>query len=82
MAIDTFFAYSGVYATVEDALADYDAIHALHTELGLIDAYDAAVVKRDDTGKVKIVKKQAASSWSPEAGARSSALWPATPPPG
>jgi uncharacterized membrane protein len=57
MAIDTFFAYSGVYATVEDALADYDAIHALHTELGLIDAYDAAVVKRDDTGKVKIVKK-------------------------
>jgi len=57
MAIDTFFAYSGVYANVEDALADYDAIHALHTEVGLIDAYDAAVVERKADGKVKIVKK-------------------------
>ena len=41
MAIDTFIAYSGVYADLEDALADYDAVHTLHTELGLIDAYDA-----------------------------------------
>jgi uncharacterized membrane protein len=57
MAIDTFFAYSGVYANVEDALADYDAIHVLHTEIGLIDAYDAAVVERKADGKVKIVKK-------------------------
>jgi len=55
--IDTFFAYSGTYANVEDALADYDAVHALHTELGLIDAYDAAVVERKADGKVKIVKK-------------------------
>ena len=43
MALDTFFAYAGVYGKVEDALADYDAVHALHTEIGLIDAYDAAV---------------------------------------
>jgi uncharacterized membrane protein len=57
MAFDTFFAYVGVYAKVEDALADYDAVHALHTELGLIDAYDAAVVERKTDGKVKIVKK-------------------------
>jgi uncharacterized membrane protein len=57
MAFDTFFAYSGVYANVEDALADYDAVHALHTELGLIDAYDAAVVEHKTDGKVKIVKK-------------------------
>jgi len=57
MAIDTFFAFSGVYADVEDALADYDAVHALHTEVGLIDAYDAAVVERKADGKVKIVKK-------------------------
>jgi uncharacterized membrane protein len=57
MAVDTFFAYSGVYGTVEDALADYDAVHALHTEAGLIDAYDAAVVERKSDGKVKIVKK-------------------------
>jgi uncharacterized membrane protein len=57
MPVDTFFAYSGVYADVEDALADYDAVHQLHTEIGLIDAYDAAVVERKVDGKVKIVKK-------------------------
>ena len=57
MAIDTFFAYSGVYANVEGALADYDAVHDLHTKAGLIDAYDAAVVERKENGKVKIVKK-------------------------
>ena len=57
MAIDTFFAFSGVYSNVEDALADYDAVHALHTEAQLIDAYDAAVIERKKDGKVKIVKK-------------------------
>ena len=57
MAIDTFFAYSGVYGNVEGALADYDAVHDLHTKAGLIDAYDAAVVERKENGKVKIVKK-------------------------
>ena len=57
MPVDTFFAYSGVYASVEDALADYDAVHLLHTEAGLIDAYDAAVVEHQEGGKVKIVKK-------------------------
>ena len=57
MPVDTFFAYSGVYESVDDALADYDAVHTLHSEIGLIDAYDAAVVERRADGKVKIVKK-------------------------
>jgi len=57
VAIDTFFAYIGVYGNVDDALADYDAVKELHVELGLIDAYDAAVIERKDGGKVKIVKK-------------------------
>jgi uncharacterized membrane protein len=57
MAIDTFFAYCGVYASVDDALEDYKAVHALHTDAGLIDAYDAAVVEHRSDGKVKIVKK-------------------------
>ena len=56
MAIDTFFAYCGVYGKAEDALADYDAVHALHTDIGLIDAYDAAVIERKPDGKVKILK--------------------------
>jgi uncharacterized membrane protein len=57
MAIDTFFAYSGVYDNVQDALDDYQAVHQLHAEVGLIDAYDATVVERNADGKVKIVKK-------------------------
>ena len=43
--------------TPSRAIGDYDAIHALHTEANLIDAYDAAVIERRKDGKVKIVKK-------------------------
>ncbi len=57
MAVDTFMAYVGVYSSVDDAEADYDAVHDLHTKEGLLDAYDAAVIERTDHGKVKIVKK-------------------------
>jgi len=57
MAMDTFMAYVGVYSSVDDAQADYNAVHDLHTVEGLIDAYDAAVIERKDNGKVKIVKK-------------------------
>lgn len=57
MAIDTFFAFVGVYADIDDAIADYDAVKVLHTEARLIDAYDAAVIERKDDGKVKIAKK-------------------------
>src|SRR4051795_774714 len=57
MAIDTFFLFSGVYPDTQSAIDDYDAIHALHTEDNLIDAYDAAVIERREDGKVKIVKK-------------------------
>lgn len=57
MAFDTFMAYVGIYPTVTDALADYELVKDLHTEAGLIDAYDAAVVERRPDGKVKITKK-------------------------
>ena len=57
MAVDTFLVYAGVYDDLEDAKADYEAIKDLHTEAGLIDAYDAAVIQRRDDGKVKIEKK-------------------------
>src|SRR4051794_12692261 len=57
MAVDTFIAYVGVYSSVDDAEADYEFIKDLHTEAGLIDAYDAAVVERRADGKVKIKKK-------------------------
>ncbi len=57
MAIDTYFAFTGVYPSVDAARADYDVVHDLHVKAGLIDAYDAAVIERKSTGKVKIVKK-------------------------
>jgi uncharacterized membrane protein len=57
MAVDTFMAYVGVYPNVADAEADYQLVKELHTEAGLIDAYDAAVVQRRADGKVRITKK-------------------------
>ena len=57
VAIDTLFVVAGVYGTVDDAKADYELVGDLHTEAGLIDAYDAAVIERTDKGKTKIVKK-------------------------
>jgi uncharacterized membrane protein len=57
MAVDTLFVFSGTYADLNDALADYDAVKDLHTHAGLIDAYDAAVLERKADGNVKIVKK-------------------------
>jgi len=51
MAIDTLMAYAGIYDSVADAEADYQLVKDLHTEAGLIDAYDAAVVERRDDGK-------------------------------
>jgi len=57
MAVDTFIAYVGVYPSVADAEEDYQLVKELHQELGLIDAYDAAVIERRSDGKVKITSK-------------------------
>jgi uncharacterized membrane protein len=57
MPVDTLLVYCGVYGDVADAVTDYGLVKDLHTEAGLIDAYDAAVIERDEKGKVKVVKK-------------------------
>jgi uncharacterized membrane protein len=57
MATESFVVLIGVYPDVDSAEADYEAIKDLHTEAGLMDAYDAAVVARNEKGKVKITKK-------------------------
>ena len=57
MAADTFIAYVGVYDTAGDADADYEMVKDLHTKVGLIDSYDAAVIERRADGKVKITRK-------------------------
>jgi uncharacterized membrane protein len=57
MAVDTFIAYVGVYPSVEDAEADYQLVRDLHKRAGMLDAYDAAVIEKQDNGKVRITKK-------------------------
>src|SRR4051794_24312119 len=57
MPIDTLMVYVGIYGSVADAEADYQLVKDLHTDAGLIDAYDAAVIERREGGKTKIVKK-------------------------
>jgi uncharacterized membrane protein len=57
MALDTFVVLGNQYANEADALADYDAVRKLYTDLGVIDTYDAAVLTRKAQGKVEIVKR-------------------------
>ena len=57
MAVDTFVAYVGVYPSVEHAESDYQLVKDLHTQAGMMDAYDAAVIEKRTDGKVRITKK-------------------------
>ena len=57
MALDTYIVLANQYNTEADALADYEAVRKLYTDLGIIDTYDAAVLTRKPDGKVAIVKR-------------------------
>ena len=50
------FLYAGEYENVDDAKADLDALKELHRE-HVVGTYDAAVVTKNEEGKVKIVDK-------------------------
>lgn len=54
---DTFIAFAATYDSLEQAEGDYEAVKALYYELGVSDTFDAAVVEKDDEGKVRIRKK-------------------------
>ena len=54
---DTLFIAAGSYASVDQAVEDYEAIKLLYYEIKASDDFDAAVIARDENGKVKIVKK-------------------------
>lgn len=56
MALDTFVVVAASYDYVDAAITDYDLVHDLYSEWGLIDTYDAAVISKDGD-EVKIVKK-------------------------
>jgi uncharacterized membrane protein len=50
------FLYIGEYDSVEDAKADLEELKELHSE-HVVGTYDAAVVTKNEEGKVKIVDK-------------------------
>jgi len=51
------FVFLGVYASEEDARADYELVKELHRG-GALGAYDAAVVTRDTDGQVHVAKDE------------------------
>ncbi len=54
---DTLFVLAASYDSVADAEADYEAIKALYHEIETSHDFDAAVVARDEEGKISVVKK-------------------------
>ncbi|EEF60798.1 hypothetical protein [Pedosphaera parvula] len=57
MALDTFVLLANQYDSEADALADFEAVRKLYTDLGIIDTYDAAVLCHSADGKVNIIKR-------------------------
>ena len=56
MSNNPMFLYVGEYESVDDAKADLEALKELHREHA-VGTYDAAVVTKNERGKVKVVDK-------------------------
>jgi uncharacterized membrane protein len=56
MSDNPMFLYAGEYESVEDAKADLEELKELHRE-DFVGTYDAAVLTKNDQGKVEIVEK-------------------------
>src|SRR3712207_9468655 len=56
MTDNQVFLYAGEYESVEEAKADLEALKELHREK-FVGTYDAAVLTKNEEGKVKIVDK-------------------------
>ena len=54
---DNTFLLVGAYASVDDAQADYEVVKELHAEK-VIGGFDAAVITKDDQGKVHVNKDE------------------------
>ena len=54
---DGVFIYVGTYASEVDARTDYDLVKELHAQ-GAVGTYDAAVITKDDAGKVHVNKDE------------------------
>ena len=59
---DLLVVLAASYESVADAEADYDAVKELYREAGVGHQFDAAVLERDDDGKVKVVDKHEQST--------------------
>jgi len=57
---DAVFIYIGTYPSEGAARADYDIVKDLHAA-GAVGTYDAAVVTKDDAGKVHVNKDEMAT---------------------
>ena len=54
---DTLYVIAAAYDDTDAAVADYEAVKALYREVRTSHDFDAAVVAKDEDGKVRIVKK-------------------------
>jgi uncharacterized membrane protein len=54
---DLLLVLAASYDSVTDAEVDYEAIKALYYDRGASHDFDAAVIEREDDGKVNVVKK-------------------------
>src|SRR4051812_30880473 len=54
---DVLFVAAASYDSVDAAVGDYEAIKELYYEVKSSDDFDAAVIAKDENGKVKIAKK-------------------------
>jgi uncharacterized membrane protein len=54
---DALFVAAASYESIDDAISDYEAVKALYHEVKTSHDFDAAVIARDQDGKIEIVKK-------------------------
>jgi uncharacterized membrane protein len=55
--VDTVLVLAASYDNLADAEADYEAVKALYRDVQVTHDFDAAVLKRNEEGKVEVVRK-------------------------
>lgn len=70
---EALFIYIGTYASEAEARADYHVVKDLHAA-DVIGTYDAAVISKDDAGKVHVNKDEMATRHGAWGGAAAGAL--------
>jgi uncharacterized membrane protein len=70
---DSVFIYIGTYPNEAAAQADYDVVKDLHL-LGAVGTYDAAVIRKDESGKIHVNKDEMATRHGGWGGAAAGAV--------